>query len=53
MSTRIELRLHLPLILLAVLLFKAISLPNRIWNLAVVRSSQTGVVAGILSCHFR
>ncbi len=36
MSTRIELRLHLPLILLAVLLLTAIFLPNRIWNTLLI-----------------
>jgi uncharacterized protein (DUF58 family) len=36
MSTRIELRLRLPLILLAVLLLTAIFLPNRIWNTLLI-----------------
>jgi hypothetical protein len=36
MSTRIELRLRLPLIWLVVLLLTAIFLPNRIWNTLLI-----------------
>ena len=36
MSSRIELRLHLPLLWLAILLATAVFLPNRIWNTLLV-----------------